>query len=210
MKEAIELVRSNKVYKKIFLEVYNKYKKYGKVTGSFVLKSSCPEDDEVLINFDQNVIINKKAKIKCSVVEELFKRKLKENESFIELMKYVIGGELVTNKEEKAKENARLENFLERVIETSKNGSGRTWFMKSIEGKSLGYNIIIRKYNECINETMLNELVNDLALVTNSLSTLPYIADCKENIAVFAAKMTKDPSFLRLWKLHWQIISIWA
>ena len=29
MKESLDLINSNKIYKKIFLEVYSKYKKYG-------------------------------------------------------------------------------------------------------------------------------------------------------------------------------------
>ena len=32
MKESLDLINSNKIYKKIFLEVYSKYKKYGKNT----------------------------------------------------------------------------------------------------------------------------------------------------------------------------------
>lgn len=195
MNEAIELIRSNKIYKKIFIEVYNKYKKYGKITGSFILKSSCPEDEEVLINFDQDVIINKKAKIKCVLVEELFKRKLKEGESFIYLLEAVIGNELVTNKEKQSKEKERFESFLNKIFEKSQNGIGTSWFENAVNSKSSGYSIIIRKYNECRNQDMMHELVNDLVLIINSLSNLPYTYGDKENIAVFSAKMTKDPHF---------------
>ena len=195
MNEALKLIESRKIYKKIFREVYNKYKKYGKITGSFVLKSLSPEDEEVLVNFDQNVIINKKARIKCAVVEELFKRKLNKDESFIELMETVIGSELVTKKEEKAKENKMLQSFLDKIIENSQNGGGKEWFIKAVYDKSFGYNTIIRKYNECKDEVMIDKLINDLVFIINSLCNLPCVNNNKENIAVFSAKMTKDPHF---------------
>ena len=44
MKESLDLINSNEIYKKIFLEVYNKYKKYGKITGSFTLKAATTEE----------------------------------------------------------------------------------------------------------------------------------------------------------------------
>ena len=44
MKESLDLINSNKIYKKIFLEVYSKYKKYGKITGSFTLKAATTEE----------------------------------------------------------------------------------------------------------------------------------------------------------------------
>lgn len=194
MKEALDLINSNKIYKKIFKEVHNKFKKYGKITGVFVIKPKCSEDIDVLINFDPRVIYEGKAKIKCTLVEELFTRKLKEA-SFIELIEKVIGNELETNKEVKEKEKQKLHDFFENVIKKSKNGIGQEWFIYLKDNKTLGYNTVIRKYNECIDINMIDILTKELILVNESLSSLPYINNNKENISVFAAKMTKNPHF---------------
>ena len=51
MKESLDLINSNKIYKKIFLEIYSKYKKYGKITGSFTLKAATTEERRILSNF---------------------------------------------------------------------------------------------------------------------------------------------------------------
>ena len=56
MKESLDLINSNEIYKKIFLEVYSKYKKYGKITGSFTLKAATTEERQILFNFDSKVL----------------------------------------------------------------------------------------------------------------------------------------------------------
>ena len=110
MKESLDLINSNKIYKKIFLEVYSKYKKYGKITGSFTLKAATTEERQILFNFDSKALTEGKAKIKCSTVRDLFNRKLKEY-SFEELLVKVVGKELKTNKEVKDEEKEQEEKF---------------------------------------------------------------------------------------------------
>lgn len=197
MEEALALINSNKMYKVIFKEVYNKFKNYGKITGSFVIKSKSEEDTYVLMNFDQNVLYDGKAKIKCNLVEKLFIKKLK-GYSFIELMEKVIGSELKSNKEIKETEKNSINEFFETIINKSQNGKGKDWFIYLEENKSRGYNTIIRKYKEYKENNTLDTLLNELILVNNSLSKLPYTYNSKENIAVFAAKMTKNPHFFDL------------
>lgn len=70
MKESLDLINSNKIYKKIFLEVYSKYKKYGKIAGSFILKAATTEERQILFNFDSKALTEGKAKIKCSTVRD--------------------------------------------------------------------------------------------------------------------------------------------
>ena len=194
MQEALSLIKSNKVYKKIFKEVYKKYKKYGRITGSFTLKCECNEDVNVLINFDTNVVYKNEAVIKCSLVEELFKRKLK-NSTFVELIEVVIGSEITTNKEERIKERKKQNDFFEYIIAKSKVGKGCEWFNYIKESKACGYNIVMRKFNECSNDLMIKNLQKDLILVNDALSSLPYLNNKKENLAVFAAVITKNPHF---------------
>ena len=93
MKESLDLINSNKIYKKIFLEIYSKYKKYGKITGSFTLKAATTEERRILSNFDSKALTEGKAKIKSATVRELFNRKLKDY-SFEELLVKVVGKEL--------------------------------------------------------------------------------------------------------------------
>ena len=44
MKESLDLINSNNIYKKIFSEVYSKYKKYGKITGNCVVNPCTTEE----------------------------------------------------------------------------------------------------------------------------------------------------------------------
>lgn len=194
MKEALKLISENKVYKVIFKEVYNKYKKYEKITGSFTIVAKSSEDKDVLINFDNNVLNNGIAKIKSSKVEELFKRKL-DKASFIELLEEVVGEKVKTNKEIKDKEKEELEKFYEYILLNSKDGLGREWFKYSIDKKLSGYTLIMKKYKEYKNLNNIEILKKELILVNNALSNLPYNYNRKENIAVFSANETKDPHF---------------
>ena len=192
MKESLDLINSNKIYKKIFLEVYSKYKKYGKITGSFTLKAATTEERQILFNFDSKALTEGKAKIKCSIVRDLFNRKLKEY-SFEELLVKVVGKELKTNKEVKDEEKEQEEKFYDDILKASDDGVGKQWFIEILDKKKYGYNIIVRKYKSEIRN--LKELKRKIILIINSLNKLPYLNNEYENIAVFSAVNTKDSHF---------------
>ena len=192
MKESLDLINSNKIYKKIFLEVYSKYKKYGKITGSFTLKATTTEERQILFNFDSKALTEGKAKIKCSTVRDLFNRKLKEY-SFEELLVKVVGKELKTNKEVKDEEKEQEEKFYDDILKASDDGVGKQWFIEILDKKKYGYNIIVRKYKSEIRN--LKELKRKIILTINSLNKLPYLNNAYENIAVFSAVNTKDSHF---------------
>ena len=208
MKESLDLINSNKIYKKIFLEVYNKYKKYGKITGSFTLKAATTEERQILFNFDSKVLIEGKAKIKCSTVKELFNRKLKDY-SFEELLVKVVGKELKTNKEIKDEEKEQEEKFYDDIFKSCDEGIGRQWFIEVLDKKKYGYNIISRKYkaekeidkldsierNYKNGINKLEELKIKIILTINSINKLPYLNKEYENIAVFSAVNTRDSHF---------------
>ena len=194
MKEALNLIHSNKIYIKIFKEIDNKYKKYGKITGSFNIKAKNEDEKLVLSNFDSNVMFDNNAKIKCKTVEELFNRKLK-NFTFLELLECVIGEELKTNKEINDYEGNKKKNFFYDVITGAEEGCGKYWFEFAVMNKTYGYNQVIRKYNELNLKNSLKNFKKDLIMVINSINCLPYIKGTFENIAVFAAKHTKNPHF---------------
>lgn len=192
MKESLDLINSNKIYKKIFLEVYSKYKKYGKITGSFTLKAATTEERQILFNFNSKALTEGKAKIKCSTVRDLFNRKLKEY-SFEELLVKVVGKELKTNKEVKDEEKEQEEKFYDDILKASDDGVGKQWFIEILDKKKYGYNIIVRKYKSEIRN--LKELKRKIILIINSLNKLPYLNNEYENIAVFSAVNTKDSHF---------------
>ena len=192
MKESLDLINSNKIYKKIFLEVYSKYKKYGKITGSFTLKAATTEERQILFNFDSKALTEGKAKIKCSTVRDLFNRKLKEY-SFEELLVKVVGKELKTNKEVKDEEKEQEEKFYDDILKDIDDGVGKQWFIEILDKKKYGYNIIVRKYKSEIRN--LKELKRKIILIINSLNKLPYLNNEYENIAVFSAVNTKDSHF---------------
>lgn len=194
MKESLDLINSNKIYKKIFLEVYSKYKKYGKITGSFTLKAATTEERRILSNFDSKALTEGKAKIKSATVRELFNRKLKDY-SFEELLVKVVGKELKTNKEIKDEEKEQEEKFYEDILKSCDNGIGRQWFIEILDKKKYGYNIIARKYKSEKEINKLEELNRKIILTINSLNKLPYLNNEYENIAVFSAVNTRDSHF---------------
>lgn len=194
MKESLDLINSNKIYKKIFLEIYNKYKKYGKITGSFTLKAATNEERQILFNFDSKVLVEGKAKIKCNTVKELFNRKLNDY-SFEELLVKVVGKDLKTNKEIKDEEKEEEEKFYEDILKSCDNGIGRQWFNEMLVKKSYGYNSVVRKYKSEKEINNLEEFKIKMILLINSLNKLPYLNNTYENIAVFSAVNTKDSHF---------------
>ena len=195
MDESLKLINTNLLYKKIFKEIYKKYKKYGKITGSFIVEAKDNKDKLLLANFDSSAIYTGKARIKCTLVQELFNRKLKDS-SFLGLLETVVGESLETNKEKKQKENDKLKDFFCEIIKNSKEGKGKEWFITLYNEGNYGYKSIIRKYNEIKNKTEYEELYKNIILVILSLNFLPYLEKKFQNIAVFSAEKTRDPHFL--------------
>lgn len=193
VREALDFIENNRIYKNIFKSIYNKYKKYGKITGSFSIYPKNDEDVKVLMNFDISVITDRKATIRSKVVQELFENKFK-NIDFLELLEEVVGKELITNKEVKENETNKLKNFYGEVIKESDEGYGKRWFIYVVSEKSKGYSIIKKRYNDKSEST--NKLKLQLIYINNCLSNLPYIKGEKENISVFSAQLTKNPHFL--------------
>lgn len=193
MRDALKLIESNRIYKKIFKEVYKKYKGYGKITGSFTLKPKNEEERRVLSNFDPSVLYKDSAKIKCREVEKLFIKRFNDI-VFSELLEKAVCEELKTNKEIKEDKAEKLEEFFKDIIDLSKEGQGLKWFKELRNSKKYGYNTLIRKYNESLENR--DEIVKKVSLVIDALNNLPYINSTYKNIAVFSAEVSRNPHFL--------------
>ena len=193
MKDALKLVESNRIYKKIFKEVYKKYKSYGKITGSFTLKPKNEEERRVLSNFDPSVLYKDSAKIKCRGVEELFTKRFK-GIVFNELLEKAVCEELKTNKEIKEDKAEKLEGFFKDIVDLSEEGQGLKWFKELRISKKYGYNTLIRKYNESLEDR--DKLVKEVSIVIEALNNLPYSNSTYKNKAVFAAEVSRNPHFL--------------
>jgi uncharacterized protein (TIGR02679 family) len=192
-KEALTHLNSNEIFKKIFKEIYKKYKIYGRIAGSFTIEGKTPEEIKLLQPFDIRVLQGGKAQIKSSQVEELFINRFGKID-FEKLMKEFLKVELKTTKELKEEKNKRKIQFFEDVLQKSKDGLGKKWFTDMISGQKYGYGIFTRAYEKS-QQKGTEELKEKLLLIINCINNLPYLNNEFTNISIFAATYTKDPHF---------------
>lgn len=192
-KEALKHLNSNEIFKKIFKEIYNKYKIYGKIAGSFTIEGKTPEEIKLLQPFDIRVLQGGKAQIKSSQVEELFINRFGTID-FEKLMKEFLKVELKTTKEIKEEKNKRKIEFYEEILEKSKEGLGKKWFRDMISGQKYGYGTFIRSYEKCERKGT-EELKEKVLSIINCINKLPYLNNEFINISIFSATYTKDPHF---------------
>lgn len=191
MDEAIKFTKSNVAYINIFNAIYNKYKIHGKVTGQFVIEGKNEDEIRALQNFDTNVVITGKAKIKSKKVEELYLKRFKEID-FLKLIEEIAGESIITNKELLENKIKTREGFFLVILETVEEGVGKCWLENIINDKTYGYKSIIQKYNELSTNLELSER---LIKLINIINNLPYISGEFQSIVLFSANKTRNPHF---------------
>lgn len=194
MKEALEIINTNKIYKSIFKEIGNKYKTYERFTGSFTIKAKSEDEIYVLSNFDSNVFYTNRAKINVSKVVNLFESKLREN-TFKELVEYVLREEITSNKKVKNLKIDEKNKFYSDILKNCNRMLGATWIQESIVQKQYGYNLLSKYYKQYRDNSDLDSYKNTLITIIQAIENLPYKGNKYENIAIFSAKNTKNPHF---------------
>ena len=193
MEEAIEFTKGNKAYINIFNNIYEKYKKHGKITGQFVVEGKTDDEKRALQNFDLEVVSTGKAKITSKKVEALYIKRFGTID-FMKLIETVVGENLITNKEILLSKNDRRESFFSEILESAEDGIGKCWFENIIKEKSSGYRSIIMIYSDIDN----SELTSRLIKFINIVNKLPYLSGNFESIVLFSANKTRDPHFFDL------------
>lgn len=194
MKEALVIINTNKIYKKIFKEIGEKYKIYERFTGSFTIKSNNEEEMYVLSNFDSNVFYTNRAKINVTNVVKLFESKLKES-TFKELVDYVLKEEITSNKQLKILNIDEENKFYNDILNNYNGMLGASWIKECITQKQYGYSLLSKYYKQYRDSSDLDSYKNTLITIIKSIENLPYKYNKYENIAIFAAKNTKNPHF---------------
>lgn len=206
--QAINDIRNDKLYMTIFENIYSKYKKYGKITGTFKIKAQSHSDKNILSAFDRNVYNTGEAKIKCRQVEQVFSRAY-SIDSFIELIAKVLEVEVLTNEQKKHQEQQKLEHFFSNIINRLDEGIGREWLINLKQKSDFGYNSIIRSYNQIVSRALQSDLLpekllrgeievlsNEIIQVATCVNNMPCLSGKVENLSMFAARITKNPHFL--------------
>lgn len=194
MKEALEIINTNKIYKNIFKEIRNKYKIYERFTGSFTINANSEDEVYVLSNFDSNVFYTNKAKINVAKVVNLFEAKLKEN-TFKELLEYVLRAEIISNKQKKNLKIDEENEFYSDILKNCNGMLGAVWIQESIAQKQYGYSLLCKHYKIYRDNKDLDYYKNLLITIIQAIENLPYKENQYENLAIFSAKNTKNPHF---------------
>ena len=190
-----KFISENKIYEKILKCVIEKYKIYGKVTGSFSLMAKNSLEISMLRNFDTKVFEKGKAKIKCTDVEKLFLQKY-EGANFIEILEFVNGKEIITNKKMLENEEIKLKDYFIEVLNEAKTGIGKECFKDVIENKLSLYRNIILKYNEAKGtNSSLEALKRDFKNIIDALNNLPMLEESFEMLPTFAARYSRDSHY---------------
>lgn len=189
LKECVSYFKNNRGYKKIFQQMREKWRSYGKISGNIILNNPTLEEREAIKKFLGIVSDNKKIKFKMSDFEKGLKESRFNNVELIELLEEYFQEKIIYQKEEKKFIEEERIRFFENIRAKLKVES---LYNKEIE-KLLDTIILEKsylfKYGEDNFETE--------RMIFLSLKAVNYLSNLDERIkiAILGAEIAKSPHY---------------
>lgn len=196
--DAVRYLKDKDGYKRIMQEIYKKYKRLGKLSGSFTLKNLTKEEGQILAPLDYNFYNAPEAKVSIKRFVENFSKGKFQDIEFVEVLKLYIGKELKTDKEIREEKSIKKNKFFAELIQEMDNTRAGIWLKQTIMSKGKGYITIIKQYESYEGEDKLDKLHAILKNLLKGVNALSYNPKEGELIPIFASKIARDPHFFDL------------
>lgn len=189
LKECVSYFKNNRGYKKIFQQMREKWRSYGKISGNIIVNNPTSEEREAVKKFLGIVSDTKNLKFKMADFEKALKKSKFNNVELIELLEGYFQENIIYQKEEKKLIEEEKISFFENIREKLKIES---IYNKEIE-KLLDTIILEKsylfKYGEDNSETE--------RMIFLSLKAVNYLSNLDERvkIAILGAEIAKSPHY---------------
>ncbi len=187
--EAVAYFRSNPGFNRLFRELLKKYRSLGRLGGQVLLAEAQNQEIEALSSLVRKNFQGQRQLLISVRQLRLSLKKSRFSEIELEEVLAAYWGEaLISQKEARADyEGERLRFFAELRAHWGV-GLASKWLEDILTNKENSYRILMHRYQED-----RRALQQDLEAVARGLAALPVQQQLKERLAVFAARVTKNP-----------------
>lgn len=193
--EAVKFFQSKNEYKRILGEIFKKYKRLGKFTGTFELKDLTEEERRMLAPLNYKYFNAKKAKISVKKFLNYFCSGKFAGLDFAKVLAIYFKDDLTTYREAKEDEKRKKEEFFKEVLNIDKDTMAEVWLKEALKTKKFGYNILIKNYEDYNKNNKLEDFKVFLNNVLSGIDSLKFNVNDLESLPIFSSKITKDPHY---------------
>lgn len=186
-----DFFRKRHGYQRAFGVMYKKWKQYGRTAGVIKIENPSQEEQETLEMFFGKEFSKEIIRFTMAEFEGALKETRFGTVTMGELLAEYFKEELITNKEQKNRENQRKEQFFQELCETAANTFGKEsgsylWLSCIANQKKFGYYLILKEY--------MKEPENGKWQVESVCRALESLKNRQEiRLAVLGAEVTGNP-----------------
>lgn len=195
LEECAKYFKDNNAYKRIFLEMQKKWKKYGKVSGFIVLENATRPEREALKLIMGRSFDNEVVKVKMSEFESALNETKYKEIGLKELLEEYFNEKLITNKNKRQEKSEAKQQFFDEIVhelsqDQSKNDDAIRWIESIAYEKKYGYNLINIEYEK--HKDIIKKII---IMVCKAIDLIQSLDEEKIRLAVLSAEITSNPHF---------------
>lgn len=199
-KELADYLKRNKGYQRILETIIERYRRLGKLGGTIVLGQLTEEEVKILSPYDYRVSETKGCKITVKkFIEGLCRGKFAGVDFEVALKQYS-GGNLISNKETKQKQQLEEVEFYKQLAEKLTQPKVRGWLEAALEEKVYGYRTFQRLYMQN------KEQLIGLFLAIDQLEEDRVVHGDWVMLPVLASRITRDTHYFDLNKIEGKLM----
>lgn len=193
LQECLAYFKERPVFQSVFMGFKDRYESLGHFGGSIKLSNPSKEEKDQLSGFfRKDFLVNKPVTISWKAMEKALQNSRFATVDVQELFEAYLGKPLLVKKEEKSRHEEEKEkwlgSFLE--IEGGQDAGINDWILKMCEKKEADYLYVTSLY-----QSEPKEAQKLMDAVCRAGRQLPCMEEETEELAVFAARVTKNPHF---------------
>ena len=189
-KQASKFLKENKQFNKLLDAMKEKYIRMGKLTGKISVKDLTSEESLALSAIEPEIYGEHSGDISIKKFVNYFTKGRFEGIDFLEVFNDYYGGTLKTNREDKEEKINKKDDFLNKLIDETKEVHVEIWLKALIEYKKYGYNIFLKQYKD--DKNILREIILNLQ---KAMGLISFRVDDGIPLATLSSKTTKDSHY---------------
>ena len=189
-KQASKFLKENKQFNKLLDAMKEKYIRMGKLTGKISVKDLTSEESLALSSIEPEIYGKSSGDISIKKFVNYFTKGRFEGMDFFEVFNDYYGGTLKTNREDKEEKINKKDDFLNKLIDETKEVHVEIWLKALIEYKKYGYNIFLKQYKD--DKNILREIILNLQ---KAMGLISFRVDDGIPLATLSSKTTKDSHY---------------
>lgn len=197
MEECLRYFKERPVFHALFLKIRDKYEGLGHLGGSVVFNGLSAEEKTMLGGFFQKDFQKHKS---VTISYDAMKKALSESRfaqlCWEDILTCYFGGELMSKKEERAKKEQEMEEFLQKLekryddLMEGRKETSWEWVLSLFQKTGSYYPSVLKLYQE--DQEALSFVIGRVLLAGKQL---PVYENRVETMPVFSAKVTGNPHF---------------